>query len=180
MATWPIKSIFGKLVGFVRATSTYPTERLFVKGGIITPYLFLGTTEGSETLTDITDVTQVETSSTGTAALATRGITIVAAGASTLYTLGAPPGTGIRKTFCATSTSTAVRQIKSTSPIVTGASSTNGIGGDGSVISASTSMTVLTIAGLGHAIELVSISTSAWINTSLRGFTSTNVVPLSS
>jgi hypothetical protein len=180
MATIPIKSMFGKLVGLTRATTTYPTERLFAKGGFIGPAIYLHATEGSETIVDIQGLTDVETSSTGTAAVATRGITIVAAGASTLYTLGAPPGSGIRKTFVATSTSTATRQIKSTSPIVTGAASTNGIGGDGSVISASTSMTVLTLAGLGHCIELVSISTSAWVNTGLRGFTSTNIVPLSS
>lgn len=175
MATWPIKSIFGKLAGFVRATSSYPTERLFVKGGIIAPYLFLSTSEGSETLVDIAGFTGVETSSTGTAALATRGQTIISSAASTLYTMAAPPGTGIRRVLFTTSSSTLSRQITSASQIVTGLAAS---GGDGT-ITASTAMTVMTFNGLGQSIELMSISTSAWVNIALRGY-STGVAALSS
>jgi hypothetical protein len=175
MATYPLKTIFGKLLGLTRPTSTYPTERLFVKGGVITPYLFVGTSEGSENLADIQDWTKVEASSTGTAALATRGITQITSAASTLYTLAAPPGTGVRKTLFTTSTSTLSRQVLSASPIVTGLAAS---GGDGT-ITASTSMTVMTFNALGQSIELVSLSTSAWVNVGLRGY-STGVAALSS
>ena len=179
MATHPIKSLFGRLLGFTRPTSTYPTERLFVKGGVITPYLLMHTTEGSETKVDVQGFTDVETSSTATAALATRGITLLTSGASTIYTLAAPPGTGIRKTIATGGNSTLVRQILSAAPIVTGASSST-IGSDGSVITGSTSMTLMTLYQNGQVIELVSLSTAAWVNTSLRGFTSTNSVPFTS
>lgn len=180
MATWPIKSIFGKLAGFVRPTSTYPTERLFVKGGIITPYLFLGTTEGSESALNVQGATDVQTSSTGTAALNSYGVTIISSAASTAYTMAGPSGTGVRKTLVTASSSTLVRQVTSAAVIVTGNSSTNGIGSDGSVITGSTSMTVMSFAGIGQCIELVALSTSAWVNTGLRGYTSTGTVPLSS
>jgi hypothetical protein len=40
-------------------------------------------------------------------------------------------------------------------------------------------MTVLTFNGLGQSIELLSISTSAWVNIALRGY-STGVAALSS
>jgi hypothetical protein len=180
MATHPIKSLFGSLLGLTRPTATYTTERLFSKGGFIGPYLFLSTSEGSETIVDVAGFTGVETSSTGTAALATRGISIISSAASTTYTMAAPPGTGIRRTLFTTSTSTLTRQVTSAAPIVGGNSSTAGVGADGSVLTGSTSFTVMSFGGIGQAIELVSISTAAWVNTSLRGFTSTNTVPLSS
>jgi hypothetical protein len=180
MATHPLKSLFGSLLGFTRPTSTFPHGRFFSKGPIVAPSLYLHTTEGSETIVDIQGFTDVETSSTGTAALARRGITLISSGASTAYTMAAPQGSGIRKTLFAVSTSTSVRQVTSAAVIIVGNSSTNGIGSDGSVITGSTSMTVMSFAGIGQCIELVSISTAAWVNTSLRGYTSTNTVPFSS
>lgn len=179
MATHPLKSMFGKLVGLTRPTTTFTTERLFAKGGFIGPAIYLSTAEGSETAVNIQGFTDVQTSSTGTAALAVRGITLLTSGASTTYTLAAPPAAGIRKTIATGGNSTLVRQILSASPIVVGAASSS-IGADGSVITGSTSMTLMTFYQLGQVIELVSLSTAAWVNTSLRGFTSTNSVPFTS
>ena len=175
MATIPIKSLFGKLMGFTRPTSTYPRERLVVPGGFVGGAIYLSTSEGSETAVNIQGFSDIETSSTGTAALATRGQTIVSSAASTLYTMAAPPAAGVRKVLFTTSTSTLSRQITSASPIVTGVAAS---GGDGT-ITASTSMTVMTFNALGQSIELVSISTSAWVNIGLRGY-STGVAALSS
>ena len=179
MATHPIKSLLGELLGLTRVSTTYSIQRLFAKGGFVGPALYLHATQGSETKVDVQGFTDVETSSTATAALATRGITLLTSGASTIYTLAAPPGTGIRKTIATGGNSTLVRQILSAAPIVTGASSST-IGSDGSVITGSTSMTLMTLYQNGQVIELVSLSTAAWINTSLRGFTSTNSVPFTS
>src|SRR5262245_43582740 len=114
MADYPMKSIFGKLLCLTRVTTaalpgapagiTYQ-ERLFARGGLIAPYLFLGTTVGSEAMVDIQGVTSVENLSTGTAAVASRGISNVTSGQSSLYTLGAPTGVGIVRKFFTTSTS---------------------------------------------------------------------------
>jgi hypothetical protein len=175
MATHPIKSLFGSLLGLTRPTATYPTERLFAKGGYIGPYLFLGTTEGSETLVDIQGLTDIETSSTGTAALSNRGQTIISSAASTLYTLAAPPSAGVRKVFVTTSTSTLTRQVLSAVSIVGGPS----VGGDSGTLTGSTSFTVLTFNGIGNAQELIGLSTSAWMSLGIRGY-STGAVPLSS
>ena len=180
MAVHPIKSLFGSLLGLTRPTATYTTERLFSKGGFIGPAIYLSTAEGSETLVPIQGSGDVETSSTGTAALAPRGISIISSAASTAYTMAGPTYAGMRKTLVTASSSTLTRQVTSAVVIVTGNSSTNGVGSDGSVITASTSMTVMSFGGPGQCIELVALSTSAWMNTGLRGFTSTNTVPLSS
>lgn len=179
MAVIPIKSVFGKLMGFTRPTTAYPQERLVVPGGFVGSAIYLSTTAGSETAVNIQGFTDVETSSTGTAALATRGVSLISSAASTAYTLAAPPAVGIRKTLFTVSTSTLVRQVTSASPIIVGNSSTNGVGSDGSVITGSTAMTLLSFAGIGQCIELISITTGAWINSSLRGYTSTVTVPIS-
>lgn len=171
MATIPIKSIFGKLAGFTRATTTYPIERFLVPGGVITQALYMSTAAGSETAVNIQGVTDIETGSTGTAALATRGITTIPGGASTLYTLAAPPAAGIRKSFVATSTSTAVRNITSASHIIRGVSGSLSAG-DSGIIVASSAHTVLFFTGLGQSIELVSLSTAAWACTSVSGYSS--------
>jgi hypothetical protein len=179
MATHPIKSMFGKLVGLTRPTTTYTTERLFAKGGFIGPAIYLSTTEGSETAVNIQGFTDVETGTTS-AGLATRGITQLTSAASTGYTLAAPSAAGIRKTFVTITASTLLRQIKSSADIIAGNSSTAACGADGGSITASTAMTVMSFNGLGQAIELISLSTSAWLNTSLRGYNSTAANPLSS
>lgn len=175
MATIPIKSLFGKLLGLTHASSTYPIERLVVPGGIITQAIYMSTAAGSETAVNIQGFSDIETSSTGTAALATRGQTIIASGQSSLYTLAAPPAAGVRKVICTTSTSTAVRQITSAVSIVGGAS----VGGDSGTLTASTSFTVLTFNGLGQTQELLALSTAAWQSLVIRGY-STGATPLSS
>jgi hypothetical protein len=179
MAVIPIKSLFGKIAGFTRPTSTYPKERLVVPGGFIGSAIYLSTTEGSETAVNIQGFTDVETGSTS-AGLATRGITQLTSAASTGYTLAAPSAAGIRKTFVTITASTLLRQIKSSAEIIAGNSSTAACGADGGSITASTAMTVMSFNGLGQAIELISLSTSAWLNTSLRGYNSTQANPLSS
>ena len=177
MAYTPRKNMFGRAYGLKRG----PSPRFYATHGIEAKGLFLSTsvdTGGSMTQVNIEDATTIFTSSTGTAAQATRGITLLATGASTIYTLAAPPAVGIRKTFATAATSTLVRQVVSASHIVLGASSST-IGADGSVMSVSTAGTVMTFNGLGQTIELLSISTAAWLNTSLRGFTSTGILPIS-
>lgn len=171
MATYPLKSIFGKLLGLTRPTTVYTTERLFAKGGFIGPYLFLGTTEGSESALNIQGATDVQTSSTGTAALNNYGVTYISSGASTLYTLAAPAGTGVRKSLVAGTSSTAVRQVTSAVHIVRGVSGSLSAG-DSGIIVASTSHTLLTFNGLGQSIELVGHSTAAWLCTSVSGYSS--------
>lgn len=171
MAVIPIKSIFGKLAGFTRASTSYPIERLVVPGGIITTRLFMSTAEGSETILNIQGASDIETGSTGTAALATRGITTVPGGASTLYTLAAPPAAGIRKTFTSISTSTAIRNITSASHIIRGVSGSL-VAGDSGIITASSAHTVMFFTGQGQCIELVSLSTAAWACTSVSGYSS--------
>ena len=174
MAYTPRKNMFGRAYGLKRG----PNPRLYATNGIEARGLFLSTsvdTAGAMTQVNIEDWTTVTASATGTVALAARGVTAIAGGASSLYTLVAPQATGIRRTFFTTSTSTAVRQITSASNIIVGAS----VGGDSGTLTASTAMTVMTFNGLGQTIELVSLSTSAWVNVSLRGF-STGATPLSS
>jgi hypothetical protein len=181
MATHPIKSMFGKLVGLTRPTTTYTTERLFAKGGFIGPAIYLSTAEGSETAVNIQGFTDVETGSTAVAAaLATRGITQLTSAATTGFTLAAPSAAGIRKTFVTITPSTLLRQVVSAAQIIAGNSSTAACGADGGSITASTAMTVLSFNGLGQCIELLSLSTSAWLNTGLRGYNSTQAAPLSS
>jgi hypothetical protein len=179
MAVIPIKSLFGKILGLSRATTAYPIERLVVPGGIITQAIYMSTAAGSEAAVNIQGFTDVETGTTS-AGLATRGITQLTSAASTGYTLAAPPAAGIRKTFITTTPSTLLRQIVSSAQIITGNSSTAACGADGGSITASTAMTVISFNGLGQAVELLSLSTAAWVNTSLRGYTSTQAAPLSS
>ena len=175
MANVSRKNLFGYWLGLTRATTAQTGQRLFSKNGFVGSALFLSTTEGSETEVKLQGWTDIEPSSTGTAALATLGLPVVDAAASSLYTMAAPPASGIRRTLYTTSTSTLVRQITSASNIVVGAS----VGGDSGTLTASTAMTVMTFNGLGQAIELLAVSTGAWLNVSLRGF-STGATPLSS
>lgn len=179
MPTIPIKSLFGKVLGLSRATSAFPIERLVVPGGIITQALYMSTAEGSEAAVNIQGFTSVETGTTS-AGLNTRGITQLTSAASTGYTLAAPSAAGIRKTFVTITPSTLLRQVKSAADIIAGNSSTAACGADGGSITASTAMTVISFNGLGQAVELISLSTSAWLNTSLRGYNSTQANPLSS
>lgn len=179
MAAIPIKSLFGKLIGLTRATTAFPIERLVVPGGIVTQAIYMSTTEGSEAAVNIQGFTSVETGTTS-AGLSVRGITQLTSAASTGYTLAAPPAAGIRKTFVTITPSTLLRQIKSSVEIVTGSASTAGVGADGGSITGSTAMTVISFNGLGQVVELVALSTAAWANTNLRGYTSTQAAPLSS
>lgn len=176
MATLSLTSLRGKLLGLTRPTTAFPTPRLFSKGGFMANALYMSTAEGSEALVDLAGFTDVETSSTATAALTVRGISVIAAGASTLYTLAGPPGTGVRKTLMTASTSTALRQVVSAAHIVRGVSSSLQ-GGDNGIIAASSAHTVLSFSGIGHCIELVSQSTGNWLCVGVSGF-STTATPL--
>lgn len=168
MAVIPIKSIFGKVMGLTRPTTAFPKERLVVPGGFVGGAIYLSTTEGSETAVNIQGFTDIENSSTGTAALATRGLTLMSTGASTGYTLAGPPAAGVRKVLM--SHSTAAKQVTSSVHIVRGIASSGG--GDSGIIAASTAHTVMTLSGTGNVIELVGLSTSAWFCLSAAGFSS--------
>ena len=179
MAFLPRMSIFGRWVGLTRETTTFNGQTLFSARGFSGPYLYLHATEptanSTSSLVDIEGLTTVTTLTTADTAIATRGIGLIAAGASTLYTLAAPPAAGVRKVLTAISTSTASRQVKVAVSVVGGAS----VGGDSGTIAASSSFTVLTFTGQGNTIELMGLSTAAWLNVGLRGF-STGAIPLSS
>lgn len=179
MAFIPRMSIFGPWLGLTRETSNATGMMVFAKRGIAAPYLVLHATEptanSTASIVDIDGLTTLATLSTGTAAIAVRGLSLVSSAASSLYTMAGPPAAGVRRTLFTTSTSTLVRQITSAANIVTGAS----VGGDSGTLTASTAMTVMTFNGLGQTIELIALSTSAWVNVGLRGF-STAATPLSS
>lgn len=179
MAFLPRKSIWGRRVGLTRETTTQNGEMLFSERGFAGPYLYLHATEptanSTSSIVDIEGLTTVTSYTTANTAIATRGIAIIPAGASTLYTLAAPPAAGVRKTFITTSTSTLARQVKTAVDVICGAS----VGGDSGTITASTAMTILNFSGLGNTIELTGISTAAWLVTGLRGF-STGATPASS
>jgi hypothetical protein len=175
MATIPIKSLFGKILGLSRATTAYPIERLVVPGGIITQALYMSTSEGSEQLVQIAGFSNSETGTTS-ANLSVRGITIISSAAATGYVLPAPPAAGIRKVFMTSTTSTAVRSIASS-----GAGIVYGIsqgGGSGLNSTGSTAGTNLSLTGMGNYVELTSISTLAWYVSGIHGF-STAVTPFS-
>ena len=175
-----MKSILGNWVGVTRETTTLKGFALFSRRGFIGPALYISATEptnnSTSSIVDVEGFTTVTSLATGTAAVAVRGVSIVTSGASSLYTMAGPPGVGIRRTLVTTSTSTANRQITSAAAIIAGLAQNID---SGSIATASTSMTVLTFNALGQAIELVSLSTSVWLNTNLRGY-STSVSPLSS
>ncbi len=175
MAYAPRKnSLFGRAFGLKRG----PTPRVYATYGIEAKGIFLSTgVDGTFTQVHIEGMTSIEAASTATTAVTARGMTLIPAGASTLFTLAAPPAAGVRKTFFTTSTSTAVRQVKSAVDIVVGFSSSGG--GDSGGLVASTAMSVITFNGLGNTVELIGLSTSAWLNSGLRGFT-TSANPLSS
>lgn len=175
MATIPIKSMFGKLIGLTRPTSAFPTERLVVPGGVITQAVYMSTTAGSETITQISGWSDSETGTTS-ANLSPRGITFITSAAATGYVLPAPPAVGIRKVFVTTTTSTAVRSIASS-----GAGIVYGIsqgGGSGLNSTGSTAGTNFSLTGMGNFVELTSISTLAWYVSGAHGF-STAVTPFS-
>ena len=175
----PFKSVLGNWLGLTRETTTFKGQAFFSRRGFIGPYLYLAATEPSANSTaaivDIEGLTTVTALATGTAAVSPRGIAQVTSAASSLYTMTAPPGIGVRKVFFTTSTSTVVRQITSSSPIVGGAA----VGGSEGTLTGSTSFTVLTFNGIGQFIELTAVSTAAWVCSGLRGF-STAATPLTS
>jgi hypothetical protein len=179
MAFLPRMSIFGRWVGLTRETTTQNGQVLFSQRGFAGPYLYLHATEptanSTSSIVDIEGLTTVTTQTTADTALSVRGISIIPAGASTLYTLAGPAAAGVRKVLFTTSTSTLSRQVKTAVSVVGGPS----VGGDSGTISASSSFTVLSFTGQGNVIELVGLSTSAWMNVGLRGF-STGAAPLSS
>ena len=179
MSFLPRKSLFGQWLGLTYETTTFNGQVIFAKRGLAAPYLYLHATEptanSTSSIVDIEGLTTVTTLTTADTAIATRGIGLIAAGASTLYTLAAPPAAGVRKVLTAISTSTASRQVKVAVSVVGGAS----VGGDSGTISASSSFTVLTFTGQGNTIELMGLSTAAWLNVGLRGF-STGAIPMSS
>lgn len=179
MAFLPRTNLFGRWIGLTRETTNATGNVFFSARGIAAPYLYLHATEptanSTSSIVDIEGLTTITTLSTGTAAVATRGIALVSSAASTAYTLAAPPAAGVRKTLFTTSSSTLVRQVKVAVDVVGGMSAHS----DSGTLTASTSFTVLTFNALGQCIELIGLSTAAWLNTSLRGF-STAATPLSS
>ena len=179
MAFLPRMSMFGRWVGLTRETTDAAGMVLFARRGIAGPALYLQATEPSAgsglTKVDIEGLTTLTSLSTGTAAVATRGVALVTSAASTLYTLAAPPAAGVVKRLVSVSSSTLLRQIKVAVDVVGGAA----VGGDAGTLTASTSFTVLSFNGMGQCIDLVGLSTAAWMNTNLRGF-STAAAPLSS
>ncbi len=171
-------NLFGRWVGLTRETSAVAEStglgyRLFAKRGFVGSGLWLGTTEGSEARVDIQGFTTITSASTGTVALQNRGLNLMTTGASSLYTLAAPPAAGVRVSFF--SISTAARQVTSAVHVVRGMASSGG--GDAGGIVASTAHTILTFNGIGNAIELVGLSTAAWFCNSVAGF-STSSTPL--
>ena len=179
MAFLPRMSIFGRWVGLTRETTTQNGQVLFSQRGFAGPYLYLHATEptanSTSSIVDIEGLTTTTTQTTADTALSVRGISIIPAGASTLYTLAAPAAAGVRKAFFTTSTSTLTRQVKSAVSVVTGAS----VGGGSGTVAASSSMTVITFSAQGNYVELVGLSTAAWATVNLQGF-STGAAPLSS
>lgn len=179
MAFLPRKSLFGQWLGLTYETTTFNGQVIFAKRGIAAPYLYLHATEptanSTASIVDIEGFTTVTTLSTGTVAVATRGVALVSSATSTLYTLAAPPAAGVRKTLTAISSSTLNRQIKVAVDVQGGAS----VGGGSGTLTASTSFTVLTFTGLGQTIELVGLSTAAWACIGMHGF-STGATPMSS
>ena len=174
MAYAPRKNMFGRAYGLKRG----PSPRLYATNGIEAKGIFLSTaTDGTFTQVHIEGLTAIEAASTATTAVTLRGMTLIPAGASTLYTLAAPPVAGVTKRFFTTSTSTLLRQIKVAVDVVAGFASSGG--GDSGGLVASTSMTVISLSGAGQVVELIGLSTAAWLNSHLRGFT-TAVNPLSS
>ena len=137
----PFKSILGNFIGLTRETTTQRGNVLFSRRGFAGPYLYLHATEptggSTSSIVDIEGLTTVTNSATGTAAISPRGITLMATGASSLYTLAAPPGPGVQKTFF--SHSTAAKQVVSAVHIVRGIASSGG--GDAGIIAASTAHT---------------------------------------
>lgn len=174
-----MKSILGNWVGLTRESTTLKGFALFSRRGFIGPYLYLSATEptanSTGSIVDIEGLTTVTSLATGTAAIAVRGISAVTSAASSLYTMAGPPGVGIRRTLFATSSSTLNRQITSAALIEAGVAGNTGDG----TIAAGASFSVLTFTGQGQCIELVSQSTSKWLCTALRGFSSA-ATPLSS
>ena len=171
------KSILGNWVGLTRPTTPGNGQALFSKRGFSGPYLYLHATEptanSTSSIVDLEGFTTVTASATGTVAIGVRGITTVTSGASTTYTLAGPPGPGIRKTLTATSSSTSTRSILSAAQIIAG----NAVGGDAGLTSGTTYYTVMTFKGAGNTIELLSLSTAAWVATNVHGFT-TDATPL--
>lgn len=173
MANVSRMNLFGRWVGLTRETSAVAEStgrgyRLFSKRGFVGSALYLHATEGSETIVDIQGLTTVTVGSTATAALQTRGINQLAAAASTLYTLAAPPGAGVRCMI--TSVSTPTRQVLAAVSIVRGVASSGG--GDAGIIAASSDHRTMTFTGIGNVIELVGLSTAAWLAVSVAGFSS--------
>ena len=179
MAFLPRMSIFGRRVGLTRETTDGTGSKLFAERGVVTPGLYLHATEvsaeASLVKTDIEGLTTVTTQTTADTAVSVRGISIIPAGASTLYTLAAPAAAGTRKAFFTTSTSTLSRQVKSAVPIYTGAS----VGGGSGTIVASTGMTIVNFLALGNYVELMGLSTAAWATVNVQGY-STGTAALSS
>jgi hypothetical protein len=179
MAFLPRMSIWGRRVGLTRETTDGTGQQLYSERGFSGPALYLQATEPSansgQTKVDIEGLTTVTTQTTADTALSVRGISIIPAGASTLYTLAGPAAAGVRKAFFTTSTSTLSRQVKSAVAIYTGAS----VGGGSGTIAASSGMTVISFTGLGNYVELVGLSTAAWATVNIQGY-STAAAPLSS
>ncbi len=101
----------------------------------------------------------------------TRGWNILSSAASSVYTLAAPPGPGVRCAFTSITTSTALRQITSAVNIVRGVASSLD-GGDAGIQAASSAYTIITLQGQGNVVELVGLSTAAWLCNSIAGYTS--------
>ena len=131
--------------------------------------------ESSLVKTDLEGITTVTTQTTADTALSVRGISIIPAGASTLYTLAAPAAAGVRKAFFTTSTSTLTRQVKTAVSVIAGPS----VGGGSGTVAVSSSVTILTFSGQGNYIELLGLSTAVWLAAGVQGF-STGVTPLTS
>lgn len=180
MANVARTNIWGRWIGLTRETSAVAEStgrgyRLFAKRGFVGPAIYLHATEGSEAIVDIQGFTTITSASTGTAAMATRGLNLMTTGVSSLYTLAAPPAAGVRVAFL--SISTAARQVLSAVDIVRGVASSGG--GDAGIIAASTSHRTLTFNGFGNAIELIGLSTAAWFCNSVAGY-STVSTPVTS
>lgn len=179
MAFLPRMSIFGRWVGLTRETTNGTGYQLFSERGFMGPYLYLASTEptanSTSSIVDIEGLTTVTSQTTADTALSVRGISIIPAGASTLYTLAGPAAAGVRKVFWTSSTSTALRQVKSSASVIVGAS----VGGGSGTVAASSQATILSFTGQGNYLELMALSTSAWAAVNLQGF-STGATPVTS